>query len=82
MRRRDVDERAWRASLVGGVAVIVAVGALLEALRRSVIDVAASVDRVWNVGKRLAQNTQATHLLTTTKARSAALRAALERQAI
>jgi uncharacterized protein YcfJ len=79
MSRRDPDERRWRVTLVGGVVVLAAVGGLLEGLRRTVLDVAVAVDGVWTAGKRLAQNTQAAHLLETTKARTTALREELER---
>ena len=74
-------EQSWRATLVGGVVVLAAVGGLLELLRRAVLDVEEAVDRVWTAGKRLAQNTQAAHLLQTTKAQTGALREELERPA-
>jgi hypothetical protein len=51
----------------GGLVVLVAVGALLETLRRSVADVETSVEHLWETGKRLAQNTQAVHLLRQTE---------------
>ncbi|HEV2810413.1 MAG TPA: hypothetical protein VGV93_08475 [Acidimicrobiales bacterium] len=73
MNRRDPTERRWWATLVGGAVVLGAVLCLLEALRRAVVDVEAAVDRVWTTGKRLAQNTQATHLLNATRARTAAV---------
>lgn len=81
MRADDGTDRPWRATLVGGVVVLVAVGGLLEALRRAVLDVDDAVEGVWSAGKRLAQNTQAAHLLGTTKERTGALRAELQRQA-
>lgn len=81
MRAGDRTDRRWRATLAGGAVVLVAVGGLLEALRRAALDVDEAVDGVWSAGKRLAQNTQAAHLLQTTKARTGALRAELERQA-
>lgn len=70
----------WRATLAGGVVVLVAVGGLLETLRRAALDVDQSVDGVWRAGKQLAQNTQAAHLLETTKQRTRALRATLEQE--
>lgn len=63
------DERAWRATLAGGLVAALAVWGLLEWLRRTVRDVEAAVAAVWEAGKRLAQNTQAAHLLQATKAR-------------
>jgi len=66
-RRRDPDVVAWQASLGGGLVVAVAVWGLLEALRRAVNDVDEGVDAVWTAGKRLAQNTQTTHILTGTR---------------
>jgi hypothetical protein len=82
MRRRPgpaPDLAAWRASLVGGVVVAGAVWGLLEALRRAAVDVDEAVEDVWTAGKRLAQNTQATHLLTETRDGGVALLAELER---
>lgn len=84
MRRRDAgsdpaDAAAWRASLAGGLVVAGAVWALLEALRRAAIDVDRGVEDVWTAGKRLAQNTQTTHLLEGTRNGGAALLQELER---
>lgn len=76
----DPTHRPWRATLAGGVVVLVAVGGLLETLRRAAVDVNEAVDGVWTAGKQLAQNTQAAHLLQTTKERTGALRAELEQQ--
>ena len=70
-RRRPVldpaDAARWRASLVVGLVVAVVVWGLLEALRRAANDVQRAVDDLWTAGKRLAQNTQAAHLLTGTR---------------
>jgi hypothetical protein len=74
VRTQEPTARRWRASLVGGVVVLGAVWALLEALRRAVLDLETAVDRVWTSGKRLAQNTQAAHLLVTTRTRTAQVR--------
>ena len=73
MRRRPgrldpADAAAWRASLVGGVVVAGAVWGLLEALRRATIDVDEAVEDLWTAGKRVAQNTQTSHLLGATTA--------------
>lgn len=76
----DVTDRRWRATLAGGVVVLVAVGGLLETLRRAAVDVNEAVDGVWRAGKQLAQNTQAAHLLETTKERTSALRSELEQK--
>lgn len=80
-RSRQAAERSWRVTLAGGVGVLAAVGGLLELLRRAVRDVDDAVTRVWTAGKRLAQSTQAAHLLQTTKRQTAGLREELERAA-
>ena len=85
MRRRPppaldrADARRWRVSLVVGLIVAVVVWALLEALRRAAVDVERSVEDVWTAGKRLAQNTQAAHLLGGTRDGGVALLDELER---
>ena len=85
MRRRrpssldPADAARWRASLVVGLVVAVVVWALLEVLRRSASDVERAVEDLWTAGKRLAQNTQAAHLLTGTRDGGAALLDELER---
>jgi len=71
--------KAWAASLGGGLVASLAVWALLEGLRRAVNDVDESIDAVWTAGKRLAQNTQAVHLLAETQARGGELVEELER---
>ena len=60
---------AWWIALGVGLVVAVVVWALLEVLRRSVVEVRMGVEAVLGAGGRLAQNTATTHLLTTTKAR-------------
>ncbi len=60
-------ENVWLASLGGGLIVALAVWALLEALRRTVNEVERSVNDVWTMGKRVAGNTQTTHMLGNTK---------------
>lgn len=72
------DGRAWAGTLVAGGAVAGVVWALLEALRRSVLEVERGVDAVWAAGQQVAANTQTTHLLGTTREHCAALLAALE----
>lgn len=85
MRRRPApaldpaDAARWRASLVIGLVVALVVWGLLEALRRAAVDVDHAVDDVWTAGKRLAQNTQAAHLLTGTRDGGVALLEELER---
>ncbi len=56
-----------------------AVWGLLEGVRRAAIDVERSVEDVWTAGKRLAQNTQAAHLLDGTRDGGVALLEELER---
>lgn len=72
----------WWATL-GGVLIVVAplVVLLLELLRRTVRDVDAAVSDVWTMGKRLAQNTQALHILSTTRERGGELLGELEQRA-
>ena len=60
---------AWWLSLAAGLVIAVVVWLLLEWLRRTVLGVEQGVNAVWTMGKRVAQNTQTTHLLQTTKAR-------------
>ena len=72
------DERAWKQTLLAGGVVAGAVWGLLEALRRSVVEVDRSVDAVWAAGQRVASNTQVTHLLGPTAAHSANLLDALQ----
>ena len=60
---------AWWVALAVGLVVAVVVWALLEVLRRTVLQVEEGVTAVWTMGKRVAQNTQTTYLLQTTKAR-------------
>ena len=86
MRRRatpplldPADAARWRASLVVGLVVAVVVWALLELLRRAAVDVERSVEDVWTAGKRLAQNTQTTHLLAGTRDGGVALLEELQR---
>ena len=74
MKPANHTEQPWRATLTGGVIVLAAVYGLLEVLRRTVQDVEVAVDQVWTAGKQLAQNTQAAHLLSATRARAGALR--------
>jgi type II secretory pathway component PulF len=72
-------ETAWWVSLAVGLVVALVVWALLEALRRTVNEVDAAVTRVWTMGKRVAQNTQTTHMLGTTKERGGELLEEVER---
>lgn len=74
----STNEELWWGTLAIGLVVALVVWALLEILRRSVNDVEKSVDRVWLMGKRVAQNTSTTYLLTTTKERGSDLLEELE----
>lgn len=76
----STNEALWLATLGAGLVVALLVWLLLELLRRKVNDVDRAVTEVWTAGKRLAQNTQAGHLLATTQARADDLRTELERQ--
>ncbi len=70
-------EVAWGLGLAIGLVVAVVVWTLLELLRRTVKDVDAGTTAIWTAGKLVAQNTQTTHLLQTTKARGGDLLAEL-----
>lgn len=72
---------AWWVALALGLVVAVVVLALLETLRRTVLQIDAGVIAVWTMGKRVAQNTQTTYLLETTKARGVDLLGELQRHA-
>ena len=63
------NQTAWWITLGVGLVVALVVWGLLEVLRRTVKDVDRAVTDVWTMGKRVAQNTQTTYLLETTKAR-------------
>ena len=77
--KSDPNTAAWRTTLLAGLVVAMVVWALLEVLRRTVNDVDDAVADVWTAGKRLAQNTQAAHLLTVTRTRGADLLEEVER---
>ena len=64
------DERAWRLTLGAGALVALVVWGLLERLRRAVGDVERDVGQLWTSGKRVAQQTQAGHLLTAVSRRA------------
>jgi len=70
-------ERAWTIGLAVGFVVAVVVWYLLEWLRRTVELVDEGATAIWTAGKLVAQNTQTTHLLQTTKARGGDLLAEL-----
>lgn len=67
------NEVLWWITLGAGLVVALLVWLLLEQLRRTVVEVDRSVKEVWTAGKHLAQNTQTTHLLDTTKERGGEL---------
>ena len=70
---------AWWVALAAGLVVAIVVWALLETLRRAVVEVRAGVEAVLGSGGRLAQNTATVHLLATTKARGVDLLEELDR---
>ena len=70
-------EQAWTIGLAVGLVVAVVVWYLLEWLRRTVELVDEGATAIWTAGKLVAQNTQTTHLLQTTKARGGDLLAEL-----
>jgi len=73
------NQTAWWITLVIGLVVALVVWGLLELLRRTVDEIDAGVSEVWDMGKRVAQNTQTTHLLRTTVARGTELSEEVER---
>lgn len=72
------NQTLWWITLGVGLVVALVVLTLLETLRRAVVDIDRAVEELWRMGKRLAQNTQTTHLLETTKARGGDLLAEVE----
>lgn len=72
------NQTAWWVTLAVGLVVALVVWGLLEALRRTVNEVDRAVSELWTMGKRLAQNTQTTHMLATTKQRGVELLEELE----
>ena len=69
----STNQTLWWITLGVGLVIALVVWGLLELLRRTVNDVDRSVTEVWTMGKRVAQNTQTTYLLTTTKERGVEL---------
>lgn len=67
------NQAAWWITLAVGLIVALVVWGLLEVLRRTVNEIQAGVDELWTMGKRVAQNTQTSHLLGTTIARGTEL---------
>jgi hypothetical protein len=63
----------WWITLGVGLVVALLVWALLEALRRTVVEIDRAVNEVWTAGKKLAQNTQTVYLLNTTRTRGGEL---------
>jgi hypothetical protein len=74
----STNQTLWWITLGVGLVVALVVWGLLEALRRTVLEVDRAVDDVWTMGKRLAQNTATSHLLATTKERGVELLEELE----
>jgi hypothetical protein len=67
------NQTLWWITLGVGLVVALVVWGLLEALRRTVANVERGVDAIWASGKNVAQNTQTSYLLETTKARGVEL---------
>ncbi|HEV3378789.1 MAG TPA: hypothetical protein VG126_16075 [Thermoleophilaceae bacterium] len=74
----STNQTLWWITLGVGLVVALVVWGLLEALRRTVLEVERAVDDVWTMGKRVAQNTATSHLLATTKERGGELLEELE----
>lgn len=73
------NQKLWWLALIVGVVVWLVVLANLEVLRRLVNGIDESVFAVWTMGKRVAQNTQMSHVLFTTAARINSVHEELER---
>lgn len=73
-------EWAWWATLMAGVLIAAVVWALLEALRRTVDQVARGADEVLALGGQVAQHTWTVQLFHATKAQGVALLEELRRQ--
>jgi type II secretory pathway component PulF len=69
----STNQGLWWITLGVGLVVALVVWFLLERLRREVYEVDRSVSEVWTMGKRVAQNTSTTYLLSTTKERGVEL---------
>jgi type II secretory pathway component PulF len=69
----STNQTLWWITLGVGLVVALVVWALLELLRRTVKEVDRAVSDVWTMGKRVAQNTQTSYLLNTTKVRGVEL---------
>ena len=74
----STNQTLWAVTLGVGLVVALVVWGLLETLRRAVLEVERSVDDVWTMGKRLAQNTATSHMLLTTNERGGDLLEELE----
>lgn len=75
----SAQETAWLISLGVGLVVALVVWFLLEWLRRTVNEIERAVDRVWTMGKRVAQNTATSHMLVSTRDLGTELRDEVER---
>lgn len=67
------NQTAWWVTLAIGLVVALVVWALLEALRRTVVQIDEGVDVLWRSGQGVAQNTQTSYLLGATVARGTEL---------
>ncbi len=73
------NQTAWWITLAVGLVVALVVWGLLEALRRTVNQIDAGVSELWEMGQRVARNTQTSHLLGATVARGTELVEEVER---
>ena len=72
------NQKLWWLALIVGLVVAVVVWTLLEILKRAVDGINRAVYDIWVMGKRVAQNTQMSHVLFTTAARGGDLIEELE----
>ena len=61
------NQKAWVATLIVGVVVLLVVIALLEGLRRAVLALNANLWATWVNGKAVVRNTGTTYLLKNTR---------------
>ena len=73
------NQKLWWLALIVGLVVWLVVFGMLEWLRRTVNGIDVAVMSIWTMGKRVAQNTQMSHVLFTTAARGNELLEELER---
>lgn len=72
------NQIAWSITLVVGLVVVVVVALLLEALRKTVLEVEEAASDAWEAGRRVENNTITSYLLKATRERGGELVQELE----